>query len=212
MFNIIAPEETLQYCREVITKNSLAQRGKADGSKAEQAIGLLGQTVICDAFSIERIKGDEGFDGGYDLVIAGKKVDVKTIGRTVDPKPEYVNNIMGLQKNYSVDAYIFCSYNKKARNRITVCGMISKERFFQEATHFRQGDKRKRSDGSAMTVKEGLYEIKNSALDQADSMDDLMDLFDKRIAKYSKVLLEYMTMSPGHNQIPKIKEQIRGLK
>ena len=108
-----------------LKNNNIGNRSKANGSKEEQFVGLLGEISVKKYFNINH-KYENGFDGGFDFIYKGRKFDVKTMGRNVDPKPYYVNNFITYQLDYDCDAYIFCSLNKKT-NKLSVCGWLTKD-------------------------------------------------------------------------------------
>ena len=157
-------KEVWQYLKT----NNIANRSKADGNKEEQFVGLLGEILIKNHFNIEHNYSD-GFDGGYDFIYKGKKFDVKTMGRNVDPKPYYVNNFIGYQLNYDCDKYIFCSLNKKT-NKLSVCGWVTKEELKTRGDLFIIGQERTRSDGSSFKLKAPTLEIKNNQLNNINDL------------------------------------------
>jgi hypothetical protein len=116
--------------------------------------------------------GENGFDAGEDFIYANKIIDVKTMGRTTNVRDYYVNNFIGLQKNYKTEVYIFCSLNKKT-NILSVCGRISKSELFEKAKLYKKETKRYRSDGTYFRVKADQYEIQNIELNQVSSLDEL---------------------------------------
>ncbi len=174
MLKIKVKDEILKHCKEQVEKYNFGQRGVADGNKEEQFVGCVGESVIREFFGLEWVDGDKGFDGGKDIEYEGIKIDVKTMGRTTDVKPFYVNNFIGLQKSYEVDVYIFTSFNK-LKNELTICGWIHKEELLQKASFFPKGTKRYRSDGTFFETKADLYEIENSKLYDVNSIDELKD-------------------------------------
>tara|TARA_R110000824_G_scaffold28889_1_gene96610 strand:+ start:638 stop:1141 length:504 start_codon:yes stop_codon:yes gene_type:complete len=148
--------------------NNIGNRSEANGSKEEQFVGLLGEVRVKEFFNIDH-KFENGFDGGFDFIYKGKKFDVKTMGRNVDPKPYYVNNFITYQLDYDCDGYIFCSLNKKT-NKLSVCGWVTKNELKERADLFIKGQTRKRSDGSVFKLKAPILEIKNSLLNNIKSL------------------------------------------
>lgn len=173
MFNVVVNNEQINFATQLINNYNFGQRGRGDGTKEQQRTGLIGQTVFADLISAERPDGATGFDGGKDFIINGKRVDIKTMGRTVPMRNYFVHNFVGYQRNYEVDYYIFASFNK-SNNTLTVCGYIDKEQFFQRAAFFPAGSVRTRADGSSFTTFAPLYEIKQSDLIQANSLDNML--------------------------------------
>lgn len=151
-------EKTWEYCQE----NSMGNRGKFDGSPEQQYTGLLGENMLRISLGLLP-SWKKGFDGGHDLVINRVKIDVKTMGRNVDPLPEYVNNFVGYQKDLDTDMFVFCSINKTT-NTFWICGMISKYDFLETAMFFPKGSIRTRSDKTEFRTLSPLYEIRNDYL------------------------------------------------
>ena len=172
MFKIKVKDSIIKHCEEQIKKYNFGKRGYADGTPKQQLVGIIGQTVVLDLFGLPWIDGGKGFDGGVDLVYRGITLDVKTMGRTTDVRPYYVNNFIGLQKKYIVDAYIFVSFNKKTKE-LTIVGWLPKKLLEEKADFFPKGSFRTRSDGSKFRTFTDLYEIKNSDLFDINSIEDL---------------------------------------
>ena len=182
MLKIKVTKEIFTHCNDQLKKYNFGQRGYADGTPAQQLVGIIGQTVILDLFGLPWIDGSEGFDGGVDFQYQGIKIDVKTMGRTTDVRPYYVNNFIGLQKNYNVEAYIFTSLNKRT-NELTIVGWLPKTLLEQKAVFFPKGSYRTRSDGSKFKTFTDLYEINNSDLYDVSSIEELK----KQITAYFRV-------------------------
>tara|TARA_R110001632_G_scaffold95637_2_gene201770 strand:- start:9510 stop:10019 length:510 start_codon:yes stop_codon:yes gene_type:complete len=147
---------------DFLRSNNIANRGVADGNRIEQYIGLLGEMKVHQLFKLP-FEFSEGFDGGFDLEINGLKADVKTMGRNVDMKPDYVHNFNGLQKHFKCDIYIFTSLNKKT-SEVTICGWVTKDELFERSDKFKKGTKRYRDDGTHTLLRCTTYEIKNKDL------------------------------------------------
>ena len=150
---------------------NLGKRGYADGTPEEQLIGILGENTICDALGLP-LMDSQGYDGGYDIKINGNNVDVKTMGRTVYPKLNYVNNLVAMQLKNNSNIYLFCSYHKH-NYELTLCGWIDKESFIKKASLYKHGDIRYRYDGTTFKTKSDLYEIENKFLNPINSLNDL---------------------------------------
>ena len=172
MFDLQVPDHIIRHARDLLKRHNFGKRGVADGNYSEQLTGLIGQCVILELFDLPLMTGEKGFDNGEDLQIAEKAIDVKTMGRTTRVRDYYVNNFIGLQKDYQTDVYIFCSLNKKTK-LLTVCGWVTKKQLFERAQFFKKGTRRFRSDGSFFITKADLYEIKNSDLNPVNSVEEL---------------------------------------
>lgn len=172
MINLGATLEQFNVTKELVRKYNFGHRSDGNGDKKMQAIGIMGQIMFADFIGAERPSGESGFDGGFDFVINGKKVDIKTMSRTVDVKPHYVHNFVGYQINYDCEYYVFASYNTR-KNVLSICGVISKDEFLKKATYYEKGDKRYRDDGSYFLARTPLYEIKQSDLTPVGSLEEL---------------------------------------
>jgi hypothetical protein len=162
MTSLEIPQSLKDFCWDILKEHNLGERHSFNGSKEDQYLGLLGEYMTALILQLP-VEFKPGFDGGYDLLYNGYKIDVKTMGRTVDPKPHYVNNFLGYQEKLECDLLMFCSINKKT-SVYTLCGWIFKTEFLEVADYFPIGEKRKRDDGSVLTIQAPLYEIKNSQL------------------------------------------------
>ena len=157
-------EQVWDYVKE----NDLGKRFTANGSKQEQYVGMLGEVVVKNHFKIKQ-NPSEGFDGGYDFEYYGRKIDVKTMGRTVDPRPDFVNNFIAYQKNLQADTYIFTSLNKRT-SELFILGWVTKDELLERGEKFKKGTERTRSDGSTFKLKAPTYEIKNSDLNPMSTL------------------------------------------
>lgn len=168
MFDIKVKNEQIEFARNFVNTHDLGQRGYGDGTKEQQFTGILGQIVLTDLLEMDRPTGD-GFDGGFDFVINNRRVDIKTMGRTTEMRDYYVHNFIAYQKNYTVDYYIFASFNK-TNNVLTICGCIDKANFKKRAEFYEKGTLRYRSDGTSFETKGPLYEIKQTKIYSVNSI------------------------------------------
>lgn len=169
MFKVPIKQDIVEYCKYLLRRANFGKRDTANGSPEEQLTGLIGQQTLLDIFHKPLMTYEKGFDGGVDLSINKLSYDVKTMGRTIDPHDDYVNNLIALQANYKVDRYIFCSLNKITYD-LTICGWINKVKFFDKANFYDKGTKRYRTDGTYFETKADLYEIENYKLNQASNV------------------------------------------
>tara|TARA_R110000782_G_scaffold114747_1_gene204851 strand:+ start:192 stop:737 length:546 start_codon:yes stop_codon:yes gene_type:complete len=181
MLNIKLDERVFTRSVQFQQENNIGMRGHADGNNEEQLTGILGQNMICDTLNMPLMIAT-GFDGGVDITLNNTTIDIKTMGRNVYPKPDYVNNLIASQLKYNVDNYLFCSYHKKD-NVLTVCGWIDKKGFKDKASFYKEGDIRERANGTSFTTKADLYEIKNKDLNAIDNYKDLLNV-GKKITPY----------------------------
>jgi hypothetical protein len=172
MFSIKVDTALLEHCQEMVQTHNFGHRHTANGNKEQQLTGIIGQSVIMNAFGLGFVDGKAGFDNGVDLVINGKKIDVKTMGRTTDVKPSYTNNFLRLQDYFETELYIFCSYHK-LKKELTLCGWIDKSNFVIKRKLFPKGSTRTRTNGTTFTTFADLYEIDNVHLNDISSFEDL---------------------------------------
>tara|TARA_R110000796_G_scaffold10042_3_gene33680 strand:- start:7613 stop:8128 length:516 start_codon:yes stop_codon:yes gene_type:complete len=165
---ITISEETKIKVWNFLKENNIANRGIADGTKQQQYIGMLGEYCVKRFFKVDT-EFSKGFDGGFDLEYNDQKIDVKTMGRNVDMKPDYVHNFSGLQKHFKCDLYIFTSLNKKTSD-LTICGWVTKEELFERSEKFKKGTKRYRTNGTFTLLKCTTYEIKNKDLNPINDL------------------------------------------
>ena len=173
MFKVEIKKEIIEHCQNMLRATNFGKRGIADGNQSEQLRGIVGQCVIMDMLGIGLIKQSSQPDNGVDFTYRDKTYDVKTMGRSCDPSKEYVNNLIGHQKDYKVDRYIFTSLNKKNMT-ITICGWINKDEFYKKASFYPKGTERNRDDFTRFPTKADLYEIPNNMLNDVIDLEDLV--------------------------------------
>ena len=172
MFKVKVQERIQSYAKEQCEKHNFGMRHAANGSKEEQITGVIGQAIIQDLLGLPLIDGSSGCDDGVDLNINGLTVDVKTMGRTTEVRPYYVNNFIGLQLGFSTRVLVFCSFHK-VKKELTVCGWFPKEYLKEKADFFPKGTTRYQSSGDSFIAKADLYEIKMGDLFDVSSIEDL---------------------------------------
>lgn len=172
MIQLNIPKELKIKVWKYLQDNNVGQRGDADGNQEQQYLGLLGEYTVKYHLGMP-IEFSGGFDGGFDMAdIDGGKWDVKTMGRTIEPKPHYVNNLIASQLNYDCDYYLFCSLNKRT-SVLTVCGYISTGDFKKIAAFSHKGKKIVRDDGTSFKMKTDNYTIANQDLREVFALEEL---------------------------------------
>jgi len=138
--NAVKKAEELGSINNSITSG----RGNLAGYLAEIAL-----TKYLDCKNISCDKGRDKYD--YDLIKDGRKIDVKTKRRTVDPKPFFEVSIAGTSKHQKTDTYAFISITFKEKRgmgsqaqyygveSIWLCGFMSKEDYFDKAIFWKKG-------------------------------------------------------------------------
>ena len=171
MFDLKIPQAIKNYAWALVSAVNFGQRGKADGSKEQQYTGMIGEVMCCDLFRRPRPQGGAGPDPGHDMVISEKRVDVKTMGRTVPMQAAYVHNFCALQIR-APGYYLFCSICKPT-SILTVCGTISAAELHQKGQHFAEGETRTRSDGTTFVTRAGMIEVAQASLAQCRDAEDI---------------------------------------
>jgi len=173
MFKIKVSDKLLDICEWTSQNINMGQRGTFDGTAARQRTGIIGQNAICKLFGADLISTDSGFDGGTDLLINGKRVDVKTMGRKSEVKKDFACNFVAMQEKYPVDYYLFTSLHLE-KNELTVCGVIKKELFMQRKKVRQPGSTIKRNDGSAFEAVSELHEVRCDQLIDVNNPQDIL--------------------------------------
>ena len=175
MFDVKVKKNILDYSQAQVNNFNFGQRGYAYGTKEQQLVGVIGQTVIQDLLGLPWVSGEHGFDNGIDFELNNQRFDVKTMGRTVPMRSYFVHNFLGLQLSYDVDVLVFCSFNK-TNNVLTACGYLYKQEIKEKADFFKSGQKRYRSDGTYFVLRTDLYEVPQSRLNTLNSIQALLSL------------------------------------
>jgi hypothetical protein len=114
----------------LLTKRNFGNRSiGANGSKEQQYTGILGETVIYDIVYVNYPSITKR--GSVDIVINGKKIDIKTMGRTVYMKEITFTTLWVIKKNFPNDIYIFNSIVKNETNHSNMW-LVTERRIFYE--------------------------------------------------------------------------------
>lgn len=136
--------------------------GNTAGYLAEIA---LAEYLECDLVSCE--PGEEKYN--YDLIKNGKKIEVKTKRRTVDPRLDYEVSIAETSRHQQTDFYAFISITfghkegvgRNARyfwpESIWLCGFIKKDDFFSKARYLKKGQV---DQSNGFTVHANMFNLK----------------------------------------------------
>ena len=73
MEDIKITDEMIDYTKDLVLNKNFAHRGKSDGTTRQQFIGILAENYIRFILDLPLVTGEDGFDGGYDLVWNGMK-------------------------------------------------------------------------------------------------------------------------------------------
>lgn len=175
MIRLKISDEQIEYAKYLVDNCNYGNRGKFDGDKSKQFVGMLAQTVLADYIRQPRPTTSKGFDGGYDYIINGKKVDVKCMTRRGYIKGEYVHNLIAYQKDYAVDYYIFTSLCSLT-NELEVCGVISKDFFYRTAKLYNAGTVRYKGN-TAFKLEAPTYELEQFRLHILGNVEDDVDIY-----------------------------------
>jgi hypothetical protein len=163
MFSVRPNEEQRRQAYNLIQSTNFGNRGEFDGSPEDQFIGILAEIVLAENMNLKRHSGN-GFDNGYDFIIGDVKVDLKTMGRTTDPLPNYISNIPASQltDKYESEVFLFASYNKTSK-LLTFIGILPKSEIKREWFH-EKGKARFKMNGEQVVLKVNNYEVPYSAV------------------------------------------------
>ena len=159
-------EDNKKDCWEYLKNHNLANRGKYDGDKEKQFLGLVAETEthnLLKGYYLDLDEQENKFDGGVDINYRGATIDVKAMGRNFYTQPEYANNFLACQLKYKCDMIIFASVNKKT-NYIEFCGWIWKKELETRGKLYKKGDVRKRGNNDTMPLYTDMYEVQNEDL------------------------------------------------
>lgn len=164
VLDILIKTEQKEYAWDLVKRVNFGKRGEFDGDREQQYTGILGEVIFADIFGFTRPDGSGGFDNGVDFTHKGIKIDLKTMGRTVDVmlNKDFVNNLISSQTEYDTDCYIFASINK-ASGEFQVVGYYMKKWGF-ENYRIKKGSERKRHDGTTFKTEVEMFEIPNSCI------------------------------------------------
>lgn len=171
MFTIPVNQGLIEYSKYLLRRADFGEGAMwRKGNPEEQLTGLIGESVIRNIFNKPLISPEDGCDEGFDLTINDYTYDVKTMGRIIDPRLEFVNNLIKDQVSRKTDRYIFCSLNKTTFN-LTICGWIEKPIFLAKAKLYKKNERRYRTDGTFFETKADLLELENYDLNTSESLE-----------------------------------------
>ena len=182
-FSVLVPPHVVDISEHFVENNNLGRRpDNSNGTKEQQMVGVIGQNMMAMALNEPFMKPSTIHDGGVDFVIGGNKIDIKTMGRTVTPTLQYVNNLIASQTKFDVDGYVFASLNT-SNSKLTICGWLPKATFTFFAKFYEKGTIRERTNSTSFELKADTYEIEND--DLIHQVYNWNDLFTS-ISKYDK--------------------------
>lgn len=175
IIQISVPQSLIASIEDYLKDHNLGKRGFEDGTPSKQKVGLIGELLVSNYLLgsyPDLKKRPDVFDGGYDILYRGKKIDVKTMERKTYVRPNFVNNFYILQEGHNADIIIFCSYNFIA-NVLEICGWLPKNELSKRGIYYEAGTKRIRTDGSFFHFRQSNYEVENKDLDFIDTLKNI---------------------------------------
>ena len=143
MFHISLATRQTDYVRELVRSQNFGRRGRHDGDRFQQYLGLCGQVMIADLLGVPRPTGEDGGDGGVDGVLFGVTFDVKGTLMRRSPEPTYVGNFPEVQVSYATDLLIFQRVGFQPQwTEVCLCGLIPKREFLERAELVPEGSQR----------------------------------------------------------------------
>ena len=167
IIQISFPAPQIAAILHYLRNHNLGNRGFEDGNARKQEVGLIGELAVYNYLHGEYpdlTAKKDGFDGGYDLIFDGKKIDVKTMERKSYVKPNYVNNFYTMQQGHDADLIMFCSYHS-LHNILEICGWLPKSELATRGVYYAAGSKRLRTDGTCFTFRQNNYEVEAKDLE-----------------------------------------------
>ena len=162
MKHILLSQDIVDYSVKYSNENNLGNRINNNGSKLEQLVGIISENTIRKHLGYDLMKPNSGFDGGFDIIYKGLKLDIKSMRRKHKPLESYVSNIFDDQKKHNCDGYIFTSLSTEDKT-LTICGWINKDDFYKKATLYKKGTKRFRGNDT-FNLRADNWEILNKYL------------------------------------------------
>jgi hypothetical protein len=139
-------------------RNSI-RKGKGRG------IGCLGEIILAEFLGVPV---SNTFN--HDLIFKDCKIEVKSKERTVSPESHFNASVANFNPHQKCDFYAFLSITQRHRqpfNEIKdayIMGVISKARFFEEATFYKKGELDPLSPGGLWAFRADCYNVPYSTL------------------------------------------------
>ena len=159
-------DDNKRKCWQYLKNHNWGNRGKFDGNKEAQFVGLIGETEafkLLKCYYPDLYAKADGFDGGVDIFHNGQTIDVKTMARTYRTWHTNVANFSAYQVKSDCDVLLFCSINKSSY-QIEFCGWIYKVELKSKADFHKKGSVIPRGRSGNFKVISDLYEVKHTYL------------------------------------------------
>lgn len=158
MIEINITENQRQRAKELYEFNIL------NGSVTRGAgneVGALGEIIVLDRY---KDNAEYVGDYNYDLIIKGKRVDVKTKKQNVPPASHHTFNIFAYNTKQECDYYCFVVIHKSLEKGWIV-GWKQKDEFFRTAQFRKEGEIDDSIPNCTWTFKGDCYCLKITELD-----------------------------------------------
>ena len=158
MIKINITEEQRRRAEELYGFNVLnGSVTEGEGNK----VGSLGEIIVLDYYKdYSKYAGE--YD--YDLLIKGKKVDVKSKKQNVPPNPSHKANIFAWNTTQKRDYYCFVAIHSNLKVG-WIIGWKEKEAFFKEAIFRKKGEVDTTGTNVGWTFKSDCYCLTVADLD-----------------------------------------------
>ena len=152
----------LSYTEDMVERayDKAERLGSLRGSRTKGAgnfAGYLAEEAVANYLGVRVSSCDDGDDKyHYDLIWKTKKIDVKNKRRTAYPQLHFDGSIEAFNPNQKCDNYIFTSVTYRNKNYMKgyknprdehkdiidmhLCGIISKDDYFENAKFYKKGD------------------------------------------------------------------------
>ena len=100
-------------------------------------IGCLGEAAMMQHFKNTGIKAEWSSTHNYDIVAAGKRLEVKTKRGEAIPQPDFECSVNDYNTNQDCDFYVFA---RALKDCVYIIGYISPQEFYDRGRFAKKGD------------------------------------------------------------------------
>jgi hypothetical protein len=144
-----------------LAENKAEEMGKLNNSilnGSGSLAGFIGEQIFMNVLGGEWKNTDD-----YDVILSGKRIDVKTKQTTVKPKSYYDCSVASYNTKQDCDAYAFVRV-KKDLSVGWLLGIKPKDKYFKESTFMRKGEV---DPSNNFTVRADCYNLRIDKLDES---------------------------------------------
>lgn len=172
ILNIKIDDEQKKYAEDQVNKTDFGSGLERAGTKRNQFVGILGETIICDLLEKVRPDGSNGYDLGIDFYSKnGTSFDVKTMRRTTMMRWDFDHNYYEAQFNHVAEYLIFNSYCTTT-NLMQVCGYLNSKDLYNKCKKLKKGERVFRTDGKPFVAKDDLLMVPQENLEHFTILDN----------------------------------------